>query len=387
MTISNHTPKRIFIIAGEASGDMLGAALLKELKARYGDALELQGIGGEKMEAEGLKSLFPMTDIAVMGFAEILPKSLSLLCRIKEACEAAVNFYPDLVITIDSPGFTFRVVKWIKKCFGISVPCIHYVAPTVWAYKPERAAKTAKLFDHLLVLLPFEARYFEAHGLKTTYVGHPVVDDLPEDYQPPRYYERGEPLHIALFPGSRQGEVDKMLPVFYQTVDLLRKHYPAVHVSIPTTRAMLPHIDTSAQDVPPALVLGKASRDKVMGEVHVALSKTGTVTLEVAKYGVPMVATYRVHPVTAWLVKRWLSIPYVNLVNIITGREVIPEMLQEDCSPEHVCGALRTLIENHEKASQQCQASRKALENMRNLNGETASKAAADIVCQYLDRV
>lgn len=376
--------KRIFIIAGEASGDMLGAGLLAELHKRYGKSLEIQGVGGEKMAEQGLESLFPMRDIALMGFAEILPHALRLTCRIKEACEAATNFRPDIVITIDSPGFNFRVVKWLKKCFGREVTCIHYVAPTVWAYKPERAAKTAALYDHLMVLLPFEARYFHAHGLKTTFVGHPVADELGKDYTPPKLYQRGKPLNLVLFPGSRKGEVNRLLPIFHETISILQRYYPKIHVSIPITRMMLPFLHTRHWKRPPALVLGKKAREQVMQEAHIALTKTGTVTLEIAKYGVPMVAAYKVNSLTARLVKRMLKIPYVNLVNIIRGREVIPEVLQDECTPERLCEELRRLIDSQDQCREQCHDALRALSVMRNAEHMPASEKAANVIASYL---
>ncbi len=376
--------RRIFIIAGEASGDVLGAKLLESLRYMRGDTLEFVGVGGECMEAQGFHSLFPMRDLALMGFAEVLPHSWKLLCRLKETCEAALEAQPDLIVTIDSPGFNFRFVKWVRRCFGRNIPCVHYVAPTVWAYRPERAKHTAELFDHLITLLPFEPRYFKVHGLPTTFVGHPIVDDLHHTYAPPAIWERGKPLKLALFPGSRKGEIQKLLPVFRDTVTHLQTVYPDLRVAMPITEMMLPHVQVRDWPVTPSLVVGQQSRLKTIRESHVALAKTGTVTLEVAKYGLPLVATYKVNPLTAMAVKRMLHIPYVNLMNIIAGREVVPELLQKRCEPTELSVALQDLIEDPQACMEQSQASLKALEVMQNPHGIMASDAAAEIVLSYL---
>jgi lipid-A-disaccharide synthase len=387
--MSEATPTRVFIIAGEASGDMLGGALLRSLHTLSPTPLEIRGIGGEHMQAAGLRSLFPMKELSLMGFAEILPHAWRLACRLKETCDAAVAFRPHIVITIDSPSFTFRVVKWLRRCFGTDITCIHYVAPTVWAYKPERAATTAALFDHLLTLLPFEARYFNAYALPVTYVGHPIADGL-RDTPPPHFrpYQVGESLHIALFPGSRKGEVTRLLPVFQETVALLHQQYRAVRVSILTTRTMRPYLVRATRQwrTPPEVFVKESNKQAVMQSAHIALTKTGTVTLEITRHGLPMVAAYRVHPLTAAAVRRWLKIPFVNLLNIISGKVVVPELLQEECTAPHLYTALRHLIDHPEAASAQCHATYAALQAMQHPAGIPASDAAAKVVLGYIGK-
>jgi lipid-A-disaccharide synthase len=378
---------RIFIVAGEASGDLLGGALLRSLQALSPVPLDIQGIGGEQMQAAGLRSLFPMQELSLMGFAEILPHAWRLACRLSETCKAAIEFRPDMVITIDSPGFNFRLVKWLRRCFGRDITCIHYVAPTVWAYKPERAATTAALFDHLLTLLPFEARYFQAHGLPVTYVGHPIADGMRDTPLPTlRPYQVGESLHIALFPGSRKGEVVRLLPIFQETIALLHQHYRAVRISILTTRTMRPFLvrATRTWRTPPEVFVKASNKQAVMASAHIALTKTGTVTLEIARYGVPMVAAYRVHPLTAAAVRRLLKIPFVNLLNIISGRVVVPELIQEECTATRLYTALRHLIDHPDAAAAQCFATHAALCAMQHPSGIPASDAAAQVVLGYV---
>ncbi len=379
--------KRIFIVAGEASGDMLGGALMKALRESSPLPLQFEGIGGERMQAAGLISLFPMQELSLMGFVEILPHAWRLACLLKRACDAAVGFQPDLVITIDSPGFTFRLVKWLRQCYGDTITCIHYVAPTVWAYKPERAATTALLFDHLLTLLPFEAPYFQAYGLPVTYVGHPVADGFNPDPAPPRAYRLGDSLHIALFPGSRKGEVNRLLPIFHHVMILLRKRYRALRISLVTTESLRSHVERMAAQWRhrPDIVEGEAERDKALNTAHLALTKTGTVTLEIARHNIPMVATYRVHPLTAWAVRHMLKIPFVNLINIMAGRQVIPELIQEECSAQPLYQALCRLIDDPGAMTEQAASSQEALLCMQNRTSSPASEVAAEVILSYIN--
>lgn len=377
-------PPRLFILAGESSGDMLGGELLASLHTYFDGDIELCGIGGERMAMQGLASVFPMEDIALMGFAEILPHSWRLLCRLKDACEAATNFRPDVIVTIDSPGFNFRVVRWMRHCFGREVPCIHYVAPTVWAYKPQRAKTTAQLFDHLLTLLPFEPRYFQAHGLPATFTGHPAADALQATYLPPRQYRPGEPLKLALFPGSRKAELQRFMQLFKEAVRQLQNDYPEIQVAMPITDMALQHIDIADWPIAPELIIGDHSRRRVLHESHVALTKTGTITLEIAGHGLPMVAAYQVNPISAYLVRRMLTIPYVNLINILSGEEVLPEMLQEQCEPGELTRQIRYLIEHPAEAQRQSDKALQALKQLQPPQGNRSGDIAAEVVHAYL---
>ncbi|TAE80136.1 MAG: lipid-A-disaccharide synthase [Alphaproteobacteria bacterium] len=376
--------QRVFIIAGEASGDVLGARLMDSLRYFTGDRLEFVGIGGVKMAEQGMRSLFPMRDIALMGFVEVLPHAWRVLCRIKETCDALAANPPDVIITIDSPGFNFRVLEWVRRYFGTSIPCIHYVAPTVWAYKQERAKRTAELCDHLLTLLPFEPRYFEVYGLKTTFVGHPVVDQLGNDCAPILPLALGTPLHLTVFPGSRRGEIQHLLPIFRDSITQLSNHYPDMHVSMIVHPMVADVIDVSDFCCPVRLVQHEDERAEVMRTTHLALTKTGTVTLEIATYGVPMVAAYHVHPLTAYMVRHLIRIPYVNLINIMARAYVIPELIQEQCNPTHLANAMHALLKHPQARQEQADRAITALHQLRNPQGILASDAAAQCILPYL---
>ncbi len=349
-------PLRVALIAGEPSGDALGAGLMRALRQETGDAVVFSGVGGAEMARQGLKSLFPIGDLAVMGLVEVLPRIRLLRRRIRETARALLTDQPDIVVTIDSPGFTRRVARLLT---GRSFPLMHYVAPTVWAWRPGRARRLAGLYDHLMVVLPFEPPYFEAVGLPTTFVGHPAVETLAaarrseaeasEAGRPPfrtrHAIPDGWPL-LALLPGSRQGEVRRLLPVFAGVLDRLRQNGLDVHLVIPTVETVADMVRQAVRSLPfPATVVDVAEeRYAAMLAADAALAASGTATLELGLAGTPTVLAYRVNPLTAAIVRRLLHTRFAGLVNILCDREVMPEFLQENCRPETIAPALLRLL-------------------------------------------
>lgn len=379
--------RRIFIVAGEASGDLLGGALMQSLHQLSTIPLEFKGIGGEHMEAAGLNSLFPMEKLSLMGFAEILPHAWNLACLLKQTCDSAVEFRPDVVITIDSPGFNFRLAAWLRRCFGKKIILIHYVAPTVWAYKPQRAKTCAALFDHLITLLPFEAPYFQAYGMRVTYAGHPVADGFVPNLAAVNTYKVGNVLHVILFPGSRLGELKRLLPLYHNVMILLHKRYRTLKISLVTTAALRSYVELRVKSwrYAPMIIERKEARENALKNAHIALTKTGTVTLEIARNRVPMVATYRVHPITAWALSKMLTIPFVNLINIMAGRSVIPELIQEDCNAVALYNALCHLIDNPLAVEKQVMLAQESLFCMQNPDSVPASIVAANAILSYIE--
>lgn len=380
---------RVFVIAGEASGDQLGAALMAALRKASPQALPaFKGIGGSMMIQQGLKSLFPMQDLSVMGFAEVLPHIPKLKKRIRETVIAIEEAQPDVVVTIDSPGFNFRVAQALRKNKKVSCPLIHYVAPTVWAYKPERAAKTAKLFDHLMVLLPFEPPYFEKEGLATTFVGHPVLDDLEE-----RFRQRPKALPLApgevtlcLMAGSRAGEIKRLMPLYGKTLEIMAPKYPQMKLRIATTpenEALMLKL-AEKWPWPGDIALGPVARYEAFYESDFAICKSGTVTLEASKTGLPMVVAYKVNALSALIVKRLLKTKFVNLINILKGEQIIPELIQGKCTPPELADKVMSLLESHHEREKQKMAAYEMMRQMRAPNGASASELAAQTVLKVL---
>ncbi|NVK18118.1 MAG: lipid-A-disaccharide synthase [Methylocystaceae bacterium] len=341
--------KRVYIIAGEPSGDLLGARLMKAMKAQCSENIEFLGIGGPNMYAEGLTSLFPMNELSIMGLAEIIPHIPKILKRIKQTVEDVEKQKPDCLITIDAPGFTFRVAKKLK---GKGIPLIHYVAPTVWAWKPGRAKKIAQFLDHLMVLLPFEPPYFKKEGLETTFVGHSVIESHMgsadgDDFKKRHGIPDNVPI-LCVLPGSRQSETSQLLPIFKEAIALIKEQHPSLRIVLPTvsTVSQIVKETTLGWGIPVLVVEGDEEKFGAFKAADAALAASGTVSLELALANTPSVITYRMKKMTHWLAKRLIKVKYASIVNLLHNREVMPELIQDDCTPEKISQEVLKLLQN-----------------------------------------
>lgn len=352
---------RIMLVAGEPSGDVLGGHLMRALRAHAGDRVEIVGVGGDAMAAEGLESIFPMSDLAVMGFFEIAPRLRTILRRMREAEAFARATRPHVLLTIDSPGFNKRLVKRLQDLDTVRV---HYVAPSVWAYRPKRAEVMARLFDHLLTLLPFEPPLFEKEGLPATFVGHPAVE-AEHRYEGDVLAFRdklGLPPHmpaIGVLFGSRRGEVARLGPIFVDALRRLAERVPEAHVLSPT----LPHLQADvgrllAGQPLPYTVLGQDEKMACFHAADSALAASGTVALELALAGTPSVVAYRMNRLTAAIARRLIRIPHASLVNILLKRGVVPELLQEHCNAREIAGVMARIMTDPAARDAQIEAGR-----------------------------
>ena len=338
---------KLYVIAGEASGDALGAALLAGLKSLR-PALQVRGIGGPLMQAEGLHSLFPMEELSVMGLAEVLPKYAHLKRRIRETAADVLAAAPDALITIDSPDFVLRVAR-IVRAARPDLRTIHYVAPSVWAWRPGRAAKMAHVIDHVLALLPFEPPYMTAAGMTCDFVGHPVVSAPRASTAGAQAFRAdlggGGPLVLAL-PGSRRGEVARLAPVIGGVLDRVRAVHPQVQVVLPTLRSVAAMVEGLTADWPvrPRIIEEPEAKRAAFAAADVAIAASGTVSLELAANAVPMVIAYDMHPVTMWLMQRMARVDTVTLVNLVSDTRVVPEFLGGRCTSDLIAPALLGLI-------------------------------------------
>lgn len=386
-------PLRVYVVAGEASGDLLGAGLMRGLKELTGGKVRFFGVGGEFMEAEGLKSIFPYHELSLLGIAEVLPHAMRIFARINLVVEDILTKRPDVVVTIDSPGFNYRAIKKLRKHHRRKVEGIkfvHYVAPSVWAYKPQRAGKCAKVFDHMLTILPFEPPYFIAEGLPSTFVGHPVA-----------YQEKGEgkvfrekyeiapdaPL-VCMLPGSRLGEIKRHMPAFAQAIGALSTLHKDIAMVVPTKKRLLPLIAAYFTDCPFRAVLLADEDDKkhAIAAADAALVKSGTVALEVARAGVPHIVAYKTHPITAFVLRRILRVPHANLINILSKREVIPEFLQQLCRGDFLADAMAVMLADPAQKARRAQEVDNAFAALRTPDGTHPSLAAAKMVLQVVGR-
>lgn len=349
---------KIFLVAGEPSGDALGARLMAGLKDELAGEVEFAGVGGPMMKQEGLNSIFPMSDLSVMGIAEVLPRLPLILGRIKETVAAIKKENPTVVITIDAPDFSFRVGKKLK-AEGAVIPLIHYVAPTVWAWRPGRARKIAAFLDHLLLLLPFEPPYFKRVGLDCSFVGHSVLESGANQGDGAGFRRKhgvnpDDPL-LCVLPGSRRGELSRLLPVFHDTVSLLDKKIDNLEVVIPTLSHLVEDIRQATENwpVPVRIVEGEQDKFAAFAAANVALAASGTVALELAMAQTPNVIAYKMNPITAMIGKMLVKVKYANLVNIILDREVVPECLLGDCRADILSGEIERLLLDEDKRQKQ----------------------------------
>ena len=343
--------KPIYLIAGEPSGDVLGARLMQAILRRRPEAT-FTGIGGTAMAALGCHSLFPMSDLSLMGFLEVLPRLRQLKRRIRQTAEDIASRRPAIVVTIDSPGFNFRVLRAIAP---LGIPRAHYVAPQVWAWREGRVRHYPGLWDRLLCLLPFEPAFFARHDLAATFVGHPVLESGCDTGDAERFRRRHdlapEDRILIVMPGSRRSEVTRLLPVLRATLERLREPVvPVVPLAGPV--ADFVRAGTSAWAKRPILIAGSPDKHDAFAAAAAALTKSGTSTLELALAGVPMVVTYRTNPITSWIVRRLVLVKYASLLNLLSGREIVPELLQGDATPEKLAAELEKILTPEGAAAQ-----------------------------------
>jgi lipid-A-disaccharide synthase len=339
---------RLALIAGEHSGDQLGFKLMRALRAATGGAIQFSGVGGEAMEAEGLRSLFPMSDIAVMGVLPVLAKLPSLLARIRQTAEAIIAERPDGLVIIDSPDFTHRVARRVRRALP-DLPVVDYVSPSVWAWRPGRAKAMRAYVDCVLALLPFEP---EAHarlgGPRCVYVGHPLIERLSELRPNPEEARRrsSEPPVVAVLPGSRRSVIARLMDDFGAALGLLARRHGPLEIVLPTLAHVESDVRARTENWPakPRIVVGEAAKLAVFRTAHAALAASGTVTLELALAGVPLVGAYKVSRLEEQL-KYFIKLPSsILLPNLVLGERAIPEFLQHDCTPETLAAALAGLV-------------------------------------------
>ncbi len=376
----------IFMIAGEPSGDLLGSALMAAIKAETCQEILFCGVGGEKMTAEGVKSLFPMNEISLMGLFELLPHMRNILRRINQTVGEIRRVRPDIIITIDSPGFCLSVLRRLK---DLPTPRVHYVAPSIWAWRPGRIQKFLGTVNHLLCLLPFEPKLFREKGLEATFVGHPVMERLIDKADGSAFralynIAQDVPL-IGIFPGSRKGEVRRHLPIFRDTVHRLLGKHQSLQAIIPTVAAVSDIIqeDLKSWGLP---VITVEKQDEIypgMAACNVALAASGTVTLELSRAEVPLVVAYKTNIFTALLAKKLAKVRFVNICNIMENEEIIPERLLSKCRPDLLADDLHSLMSDPVAAQNQILRATNTLKGLIPFTG-TPSQQAAKVVLKQL---
>ncbi|PRW91543.1 lipid-A-disaccharide synthase [Pseudomonas simiae] len=364
---------RIALVAGEASGDILGAGLMRALKAQH-PAVEFIGVGGPLMQAEGLTSYFPMERLSVMGLVEVLGRLRELLARRKLLIQTLIEEKPDVFIGIDAPDFTLNIELKLRQA---GIKTVHYVSPSVWAWRQKRVLKIREGCDLMLTLLPFEARFYEEKGVPVRFVGHTLADAIP--LQADRAAARAElglpdgPL-VALMPGSRGGEVGRLASVFFDAAERLLALKPGVGFVLPCAspqrRAQIETL-LEGRNLPLTLLDGQSHL--ALAACDAVLIASGTATLEALLYKRPMVVAYRLAPLTFWILKRMVKSPYISLPNLLAQRLLVPELLQDDATPEALAQTLLPLIDGGEEQT-------RGFDDIHRILRRDASNQAADAV-------
>jgi lipid-A-disaccharide synthase len=375
--------RKIFLIATEESGDRLGANLMKVLRQRLGGAVRFEGVGGQSMARQGLVSLFPIERLSIMGLAAVARQLPAILGLIRDTAAAVSRASPDILVIIDSPDFTHRVARRVR-ARDPAIPIVDYVSPSVWAWRPGRARAMCGYVDHVLALLPFEPEeYRRLRGPPCSYVGHPLVEQIASlrpglDEQKRR--DEAPPVLLVL-PGSRRSEVRHHMPAFGVTLGRLAAEGVPYDLVLPT----MPHLLEAVREgvtrwkVEPRIVIGEQEKRAAFRTAHAALAKSGTVTLELALAGVPMVTGYKVGAVEAWIMRRAIKVNSVILANLVVGENVVPEFLQEDCTSQKLLPALREILTDTPARRRQVEAFAK-LDTIMSTGQQPPSVRAADIV-------
>ncbi|SDM94861.1 lipid-A-disaccharide synthase [Afipia sp. GAS231] len=377
------TGRNVFLIATEESGDRLGAALMKILRQRLGGAVRFEGVGGRAMAREGLDSLFPIEELSIIGLAAVVKQLPKILRLIRQTAAAVTEAAPDVLVIIDSPDFTHRVARRVR-ARDARIPIVDYVSPSVWAWRPGRARAMRTYVDHVLALLPFEPEaYRRLHGPPCSYVGHPLTEQLTSLRPNADEAKRRDapPPVLLVLPGSRRSEIRHHMADFGQTLGRLAEQGVAFEPVLPT----MPHLQGAVADrikgwpVQPRVVIGEQEKRAAFRIAYAALAKSGTVTLELALSGVPMVTAYRTGAIEAWILRRAIKVNSVILANLVVGENVVPEFLQEDCTPEKLAAALRELLGDSALRRKQVEAFAK-IDAIMSTGNAPPSVRAADIV-------
>ena len=341
--------RRVFVIAAEASGDYLGGRLIKDLK-KIDEDIEFAGIGGPCMEDAGVINLYPISKLSIIGIWEVVGKIFRIKDLIEKTVNTIISYNPDVVITIDSSSLTHRIDRLVKKK-NPDIPIVHYVSPPVWAWRKWRAKNLHRFIDKLLVLFPFEHEFYKDYEISTTFVGHPIASDNDMVRDPSLL---AKDLTITLLPGSRPSELEHHMPILKKFSELMIEKHPEVSFYLPTVKTVAPLIKKYIKHwrYKPIVSTKKMKKIKAYNLSHVAVAASGTVTLELAKMKLPFITIYKTSYISYYLVKWLIKIPFICLINILAGKFVIPEFLQEECTPQNIFDAVEGILNTDQKDRQ-----------------------------------
>jgi lipid-A-disaccharide synthase len=378
---------KIFISVGEISGDQIASLIMKELIENH--KIELQGIGGNNLKKLGLKSLFPLKEISIMGLLEVIPKIPKLISLISLTVNKILLFKPDIIITVDAPGFNFRVLKKIKK-YNLNTKIIHIVAPTVWAWKSGRAKKISSLINHLFVLYPFEKKFFTPHGLKTYFIGHPLLEDtnnnLSKSKKQMLFNNKKKKKSISIFPGSRKNEIEYHLSLILLTIKNINdlEKFNIIIVAVEDHISLIKDIVIKSNISNDVHVISNIYKLLVFKNSFFSIAVSGTITLELALHKVPFFTVYKLNFLSFFILKRLVKSEFITLVNIIYSKKIVQELIQKDFNEVNIKKNILLLLNNKSTYNYQLKQFSK-LSSLLSNKGKAPSKYAASIIKRLLD--
>ena len=379
---------KIIIIAGEASGDNIGANLINSI-TDLGINAQFSGIGGNKMIAHSFKSIHPMNELSVMGWTEVLPKIFQIKKCFDKTTKHIIDTKPDIIITIDYPGFNFSLVKKLREKYKLKIPIIHYVAPTVWAYNPQRVNFVAKYFTHQILILPFEKQYFDAANFPSTFVGHPItqekIEKVKKEHIEKTYNLSPKDKIITVMPGSRKGEVKQHIKIFSAVIKKLNQRHSNLKIFIPTLPHLVPFIKSLLPNDHQYIISDKLeTKQHLLQHSKAAIIKSGTSSVEVMNYKVPMVVAYKMNFITSIIIRSKVKCKFASICNLLFNKEIIPEHLLEKCIIDNIFNDIDNIISSKEAQKLQKDAFTTALKQLSNPNNIQPSLEAAKVIKKHL---
>ena len=375
--------KKIFILTGEPSGDKLASEVVKQIKLKENN-IEYLCLGGENLKSLNIESIFKLKDITYIGITSVLLNIFKIKKFINETVKKIIEFNPDILFSVDSPDFSLRVAEKVKQQ-NPSIKIIHYVSPQIWVWRKDRIKKYKNFIDHMLLLFKFEKKYYDEENMTNSFVGHPLLELKPNRIEISNILPNDKKI-ISLFPGSRSSEINILLPILKDFIKLMNNKYNNFYFVFHSTEEMRNSIVDQLTDIDKdnyQVVSNSNIKDDIIKNSFFAVSKSGTISLEICKYEIPSIIIYKMNLINFFFIKRMVKTKFVNIINIINQKEIIPELLQNECNSKEIFKAVNYFIHKPEMIEEQKKLVRKTLKNMQ--NDELSSLNAANIVLNYIN--
>ena len=358
--------KKIFILTGEYSGDKLASKVISKIK-NSNPEIDYLSVGGEHLKALGIKSIYDLKEITYLGFTKVLLNIFKIKKKINETVDKIIEFNPDILFSVDSPDFTLRVAERVKK-LNPEIKTIHYVAPQVWVWRENRVKKLKQFLDHILLLFPFEKKYFEKENVNCTFVGHPLLEDDEKIKIDISNIISENKKIISIFSGSRSSEIDVLTPILFEFIKMMKKKYNDIHFVFHTTNEHRQKLKNQVmkEDLKDCdVITDEKIKSYILKKSTFAVSKSGTISLEICNAKVPSIIIYKMNFVNFLIVKMLVKVKFANVINIAAGKEIIPELLQEKCNSKHIFNKVDEFFSNPELSKKQINEYQEIISNFK----------------------